>query len=143
MLILHFSCTVGFFIIFIVLATGLHIRFLKQRKHIATYNVDNLRTQNSNLPKELFKCFSLINTIGKFLHIKPNELNLECICGIKFISMGLIITGHCLIFIFGGPVENKNVALKVSLRSRIIRILYGYVYNSVLEKNNIFCFRNF
>ncbi|CAH1964853.1 unnamed protein product [Acanthoscelides obtectus] len=112
-----YGCIVGVFIIFILLATGYHLWYLKQRKNCTAYNVDNLRAKPPSVPKEVIMCFSLIRNIGKFLHTKPNEMNLECICGIKFISMTLIITGHSLIFMLGGPVANKQFFRDLSTKA--------------------------
>ncbi|KAJ8946580.1 hypothetical protein NQ314_008862, partial [Rhamnusium bicolor] len=101
-----YGCIIGVFIMFSILATGFHYLYLRKRKRYVTYNVDSLRTEKPKILQELLICFSFIHTIGKFLHTKPSELNLECICGIKFLSMSLIIVGHSLIFLFGGPVVN-------------------------------------
>ncbi|KAJ8949571.1 hypothetical protein NQ318_016202, partial [Aromia moschata] len=103
-----YSCVIGAFVIFTALATGYHCWYLRNRKFYATYNVDALRTRKPTALQEVLICFSCIRSIEKFLETKPNELNLECICGIKLISMTLIIVGHSLIFIFGGPVVNRN-----------------------------------
>ncbi|KAJ8921959.1 hypothetical protein NQ315_008593 [Exocentrus adspersus] len=103
-----YGCIIGAFLIFTVLATGFHCWYIRQRKRYISYNVDTLRSKKPKLIHEILICFSCVNTIGKFLHVKPNELNLECICGIKFLSMSLIIVGHSLIFMFGGPVMNRQ-----------------------------------
>lgn len=103
-----FRCIIGTFFIFTLLATGFHCWYMRKRKRFVSYNVDALRAKKPKLFYEVVICFSCVNTIGKFLHVKPNDLNLECICGIKFLSMSLIIVGHSLIFIFGGPVVNRG-----------------------------------
>nr|CAI5836893.1 unnamed protein product [Callosobruchus analis] len=112
-----YGCIVGVFILFVMLATGFHLWYLKQRKHCTAYNVDNLRARPPSVPKEVIMCFSIIRNIGKFLHTKPNEMNLECICGIKFLSMTIIIAGHSLIFMLGGPVANKQFFRDISTKA--------------------------
>lgn len=50
--------------------------------------------------------------------IHPNEFNLECVSGIKFLSMTCIISSHSLLFLIGGPVLNTDFYDKV-LEKRI------------------------
>lgn len=107
-------CILGTFFMLTLLATGFHCWYIRKRKKYVSYNVDSLRSKKPKLLNEVVICFSCVNTIGKFLHVKPNELNLECICGIKFLSMSMIIAGHSLIFIFGGPMENRDFFKEVS-----------------------------
>ncbi|CAH1176236.1 unnamed protein product [Phaedon cochleariae] len=104
-----YGCIVGCFLILTCLATTIHYWFLRKTRNSSPYNVEVVKeTQSNNVLREIVSCFSIIHTVDKFLQTKPNELNLECICGIKFLSMSLIIVGHSLTFIFGGPIENKN-----------------------------------
>ncbi|KAJ8978537.1 hypothetical protein NQ317_009480, partial [Molorchus minor] len=122
-----YGCIIGIFVIFTLLATGHHYIYIRQRQSYLAYNIESIRTKKPSTFQEVVICFSYINTIGKFLHIKPNELNLECICGIKFISMTLIIVGHSLMFIIGGPVANKNFFDEMS-----IEVENGPFLNNVL-----------
>ncbi|XP_015122529.1 nose resistant to fluoxetine protein 6 [Diachasma alloeum] len=60
------------------------------------------------LPQVLVS-FSLISNIKKlFGPANDDGLNLDCISGMKFLAMGFIVAGHCLVFIVGGPVLNSN-----------------------------------
>ncbi|CAG9858450.1 unnamed protein product [Phyllotreta striolata] len=103
-----YGSAVGIFLMFTLLATATHVWHLKKIRKSAMYNVDDLREKQSNIVKETLICFSVINTTERFFHTKPNDLNLEAICGVKFISMVTIVAGHSLIFFFGGPMANKN-----------------------------------
>ncbi|XP_018562596.1 nose resistant to fluoxetine protein 6-like [Anoplophora glabripennis] len=111
-----YSCIIGAFLMFTLLATCFHCMYIRKRKRYINYNVDSLRSRKPKLLHEVVICFSCINTIGKFLHVKPNELNLECICGIKFLSMSLIIVGHSLIFFMGGPMVNRDFFKEMSTK---------------------------
>ncbi|XP_063992303.1 nose resistant to fluoxetine protein 6-like [Diachasmimorpha longicaudata] len=60
------------------------------------------------LPQVLVS-FSLISNIKKlFGPANDDGLNLDCISGMKFLAMGFIVAGHCLVFVVGGPVLNSN-----------------------------------
>ncbi|XP_072397889.1 nose resistant to fluoxetine protein 6-like [Diabrotica undecimpunctata] len=120
-----YGVIVGLFLMLTVLATILHCWFLKQIRKTTVYNVDVLRQQRSNKIKEAFVCFSLINTTKRFFHTKPSDLNLESICGIKFLSMVIIIGGHSLIFFFGGPIANTNFFLEEGIRPENSMFLNG------------------
>ncbi|KAG5882815.1 hypothetical protein JTB14_024571 [Gonioctena quinquepunctata] len=104
-----YGCIIGCFIIFTCLATSIHIWYLCKTRRSYIYNVETLREkQSESVLKEIVISFSLVHSIGKIMQTKSHESNLTCICGIKSISMCLIIIGHSLLFIFGGPVENKG-----------------------------------
>ncbi|XP_063906237.1 nose resistant to fluoxetine protein 6-like isoform X2 [Zophobas morio] len=92
-----YGTVVGAFTIFVFLATAFHYYVLQQEK-----------TSGGSVLKEAILCFSVIRTVGKFLTTKSSELNLECICGIRFISMIFIISGHTFLFMVGGPVQNVD-----------------------------------
>ncbi|XP_066259370.1 nose resistant to fluoxetine protein 6-like isoform X2 [Euwallacea similis] len=96
----------------IILSTTLHVLHIRSTRKLLSYNiysVDRIRQRNSTL-KELILSVSLIQNVSALLQTKPNEFNLECICGIKFISMVFILAGHSLIFIFGSPLANTSFA---------------------------------
>lgn len=97
-----YRTVVGAFTIFVFLATAFHYYVLQQEK-----------TSGGSVLKEAILCFSVIRTVGKFLTTKSSELNLECICGIRFISMIFIISGHTFLFMVGGPVQNVDFYDKV------------------------------
>lgn len=95
------------------MASGFHYWFIRNRKKCTAYNVEAARSQTS-IHKEIIFCFSIIRNTHKFLQTKPSDLNLECVAGIKFLSMAFIISGHSLVFIIGGPLENVNFLSYVS-----------------------------
>lgn len=100
-----------------MVATLLHMFHIKTcSTNVLQYNIHNMediRRRTVPLGKRVILCFSLIANIKKLMHVKPTELNLECISGIKFLSMQFILFGHSLMFIFGNPLTNsyfiKNV----------------------------------
>lgn len=65
--------------------------------------------------------------IKKLGQKSKDDHGLSCINGIKAISMVCIITGHSLLFLVGGPVENSNFFEK---QSQYIR--NAFVLNSPL-----------
>ncbi|XP_076275541.1 nose resistant to fluoxetine protein 6-like isoform X2 [Rhynchophorus ferrugineus] len=101
-----YGSIIAFFVTLITLCTVLHVIHLKRRLKKVIYNVDTIRRQNVSTKYEIVISFSVVHTVMKLLHTKPSELNLECICGIKLLTMVLIIAGHSLIFVFSGPVSN-------------------------------------
>ncbi|CAG9765105.1 unnamed protein product [Ceutorhynchus assimilis] len=108
-----YGSTIALLLVFILLATVLHLWTIKKRKKYVSYNVDAVREHNVSLTSEVILSFSLIQTVSKFLQIKPTDLNLECISGIKVLSMMFIIAGHSLIFLFGSPVSNAEFAFEM------------------------------
>ncbi|XP_044262126.1 nose resistant to fluoxetine protein 6-like [Tribolium madens] len=90
-----YGCIVGIFSVFIIFATVFH--------YCVKHNVES-----GSVVKDAIFCFSLIKTVGKFLTTKTSSLNLECLSGIKFISMLFIIAGHSFLFLVGGPVQNTD-----------------------------------
>lgn len=106
---------------FIIFATIFHCWSLRRRQNYVAYSVDSVRENTSTL-KEVVLSFSLIKTVKKLLHNTPSDLNLECIYGIKFISMVFIIAGHTLIFVVGGPMDNVNFIKEVGALIHRIQI---------------------
>lgn len=100
-----YGCVIGAFLMFTIFATAFHCWKLNERKKSTNYNVEAARSK-VKLWHEVIISFSVIRNIYKFQHTKPTDLNLECIAGIKVLSMAIIIGGHALIFMIGGPVEN-------------------------------------
>lgn len=69
--------------------------------------------EKGKIPKgtlpEILLAFSLISNWKKLCGpANEDGLKLECISGIKFISMGLIIAGHSLMYVIQGPILNKE-----------------------------------
>ncbi|KAJ3617101.1 hypothetical protein MTP99_009098 [Tenebrio molitor] len=108
-----YGCVIGIFCVFTILATVFHYYVLREKERM-NRDAESARGSNSNLLKEAILCFSIIRTIGKFLTTKSSSLNLECISGIKLISMAFIISGHTFLFMIGGPVQNTNFYEKES-----------------------------
>ncbi|KAL1505742.1 hypothetical protein ABEB36_005235 [Hypothenemus hampei] len=104
-----YGSIVAIYILFVAVSTILHMRHIQKRKKLVSYNIENLRYGQSTF-LDVIQSFSLIQTIKKILYTKPTEINLECICGIKVLSMIFILGGHSLLFIFGSPVENTDFA---------------------------------
>lgn len=64
---------------------------------------------------EVVLSFSVIRNAAKMLKVGPaNDLNLNCVCGIKFVSMMIIVAGHTLVFMIGGPVVNDEFFKEVN-----------------------------
>lgn len=111
-----YGIVVGAFLIFTVIATFFHYWCICYLRKNAVTNSDSQREKQFGTMKQTLICFSLINTTQRFFHTKPSQLHLESICGIKFISMVFILSGHSLIFIFGGPIANTNFFLETCTR---------------------------
>lgn len=63
----------------------------------------------------MFKnCRSLPENLQKLTKESKDDLGLSAINGIKAISMMLIIAGHALVFMIGGPVLNADFYAKVN-----------------------------
>lgn len=56
----------------------------------------------------------------KLVQGSKDDLGLSAINGIKAISMLLIVSGHALLFIMGGPVVNAEYYAKVRFHSSIL-----------------------
>lgn len=51
--------------------------------------------------------------LKKLISVGSDELGLSCVNGIKAIAMIMIIAGHALLFMIGGPVQNSGFYEKV------------------------------
>lgn len=81
----------------------------------------------------LFIYFSLlsksyIENLQKLVKGSKDDLGLSAINGIKAISMILIIAGHALVFMIGGPVLNADFYAKVNALSSVYQIILLIVY---------------
>ncbi|KAF0772178.1 nose resistant to fluoxetine protein 6-like [Aphis craccivora] len=56
----------------------------------------------------ILQSFSLSKNVRKLLTFPKTSDNLECIHGLKFISMCFIIVGHRFMFTLGSPIMNSN-----------------------------------
>lgn len=62
----------------------------------------------------ILQSFSLSKNVRKLLTFPKTSDNLECIHGLKFISMCFIIVGHRFMFSLGSPIMNTNFIEYVS-----------------------------
>ncbi len=62
-----------------------------------------------------------------------DDLGLSAINGIKAISMILIIAGHALVFMIGGPVLNADFYAKVRRRHREYIFFYYYLSSKTIR----------
>lgn len=79
----------------------------------------------------VLQSFSLSKNVRKLLTFPKTSDNLECIHGMKFISMCFIIVGHRFMFSLGSPIMNTNFIEYVSklfviTNYQIIIILYTF-----------------
>ncbi|GLV41238.1 uncharacterized protein CBL_04762 [Carabus blaptoides fortunei] len=88
------------FLSLICIATFSHVLMYYHRKN------DKMP---ANILTEIMLSLSVIRNTSKLLTINnSSDLNLKCICGIKFLSMILIIAAHSLLFLTGGPIVNEG-----------------------------------
>lgn len=125
-----YRCLLGIFMIFVLISTAFHFHYIQNRRKTVTYTVEGARENHASDVKETLFSFSIINNVYKMFSIHPNELNLECISGIKFVSMTLIISSHSLLFLVGGPVLNTDFYDKVGI------MMKGHRYTLIM---NYFC----
>ena len=88
----------------IVIGTIFHMAYLR-----------NKNPMPSGLLPQVLKAFSLVSNLKKLCSpAHDDNLNLDCLSGIKFIAMLFIVAGHTLVFVVSGPVLNKNFLDKVN-----------------------------
>lgn len=93
-----FSALILTIIILIAMGTIFHMVHLKKSNDELT----------GMLPQVLV-AFSIIANLKKLCGpAHEDSLNLNCISGIKFMAMGFIVAGHCLVFVVGGPMLHKK-----------------------------------
>nr|CAD7260545.1 unnamed protein product [Timema shepardi] len=63
--------------------------------------------------EDLLLAFSVSENLGKLLSHTPSDLGIDCVFGFKFYSMIMILGGHSLLFLIGGPVLNETGVYKV------------------------------
>lgn len=59
-------------------------------------------------------CFSLCENLKNIFKCDKNEMGLDCLHGVKTLSMIFILCGHCLLFFSAGPVTNLSFLNEVS-----------------------------
>lgn len=58
---------------------------------------------------------SVVHNLNKIVNHSPNKDGLDCINGMKVLSMFLIIMGHRIMFMVGSPLANSDYVESVSL----------------------------
>lgn len=106
-------CLLGIFLIFVFISTAYHFHHIQKRRKTVAYTLEGARENQTSDATEALISFSIINNVQKMFSIHPNEFNLECVSGIKFLSMTCIISSHSLLFLIGGPVLNTDFYDKV------------------------------
>ena len=60
--------------------------------------------------------------LKKLTRSGSDDLGLGCVNGIKAIAMLLIIAGHSLVFLIGGPVQNTEFFEKVKMEGSAVEV---------------------
>lgn len=120
----HFirRCILGIFLIFVLISTAFHFHHVRSKRKNVAYSVEAARESHSKDGVEVLYSFSIINNVKKMFSYHPNELNLECVSGVKFISMTCIISSHSLLFLIGGPVLNTEFYDKVIADGELVML---------------------
>lgn len=116
--------------VLISISTVYHFIYIQRRKADVNYTVEGARTKQKGIFHEVLLLFSVIKNVKKILHVQPNELNLECVSGIKVLSMGLILASHALLFLIGGPVLNTDFNTQVIKLCNSNRVTHGVYFRS-------------
>nr|CAD7403131.1 unnamed protein product [Timema poppensis] len=66
------------------------------------------RSPNTSVFEDLLLAFSVSENLGKLSSHTPSELGMDCVFGFKFYAMFMILGGHSLLFLIGGPVLNET-----------------------------------
>lgn len=111
----------GIFILFVFLASAYHYTQMRCKKKEITHTSGNRQT-NMSIGQELIISFSLIKNVKKMFQTHPNELNLDCVSGVKVLSMIFILASHALLFSISGPVLNTEFYDQVS-RSYLVLVI--------------------
>lgn len=65
--------------------------------------------KTKSIVPQIMTAFSLVSNLKKLCGPANDDgLDLDCISGIKFLAMSFIVAGHCLVFIVGGPILNRD-----------------------------------
>lgn len=104
---LLFVCAIGGFVSVVLFCTFYKAHLMGKRE-------DTKRSRPST-GEELIGAFSVTENLKKLNCVGSDDLGLSCVNGIKAIAMLLIVSGHSLIFVIGGPVKNSEFYEKVTL----------------------------
>ncbi|CRK87301.1 CLUMA_CG001103, isoform A [Clunio marinus] len=116
---LTFGFTILSFLTIVTFSTMYHIYVIYTRK--------TAKLRNDVTIDEIAKSFSIIANAKKLVKESKDELGLSCVNGIKAVSMFCIISGHALVFMVGGPVQNTEFYQKES-----VKVQNAFLQNSPL-----------
>nr|CAD7402726.1 unnamed protein product [Timema cristinae] len=66
------------------------------------------RSPNTSVFEDLLLAFSVSENLGKLSSHTPSDNGMDCVFGFKFYAMFMILAGHSLLFLVGGPVLNET-----------------------------------
>ncbi|XP_070492793.1 nose resistant to fluoxetine protein 6-like [Chironomus tepperi] len=114
-----FGFTLLGFLLVVIICTIFHIYAMSTSKN---------RKSNQYMPfEEIVHSFSIIANLKKLGKESKDEYGLSCINGIKAVSMFCIISGHALVFMVGGPMQNSEFYKK-----QMTMIQNAFIFNSPL-----------
>ncbi|CAG2057371.1 unnamed protein product, partial [Timema podura] len=58
--------------------------------------------------EDVLLAFSVSENLGKLSSHTPSDFGLDCVFGFKFYAMFMILAGHSLLFLVGGPVLQRD-----------------------------------
>lgn len=104
--IIYIVCIAGFLFV-ILTSTVYHLFYLYRKSTSIRFNTAQTRYR---IIHDVIVAFSAARNIGRVLQTnsKGNDQNLDCILGIRVISMIIIIAAHAVVFLISGPVLNKD-----------------------------------
>ncbi|XP_063232249.1 nose resistant to fluoxetine protein 6-like [Bacillus rossius redtenbacheri] len=73
----------------------------------------------ASLPAKVLLAFSLTENLRKIGKYQPTNEGLDCLFGIKFIFMTLILMGHSSLFQLGGPIVNEEEMYELQMAIHI------------------------
>ncbi|XP_066998899.2 nose resistant to fluoxetine protein 6 [Anabrus simplex] len=95
---------------------------------ITTVDIKEKGSTPPSVVREALLAFSVPRNMKKLVKYTPTEDTIDCIFGIKFYAMLLILIGHCSLFRSGGPVLNADFFQKAQMKFE----------NSLLFNNQLF-----
>lgn len=103
-----FRSSMVIYLAFIFFSTLSHLIGIYSKKKHFKYALDESSgNSHTGTILQVISSFSIIRNVQKILKTEGrNELHLECVSGLKFLCMGLIVPAHTLLFIISGPVVN-------------------------------------
>ncbi|XP_023037117.1 nose resistant to fluoxetine protein 6 [Drosophila willistoni] len=124
---LIYAGIICFFILLALISTICHICLLMRNDQGKTAKELNQEAKQQDLLTMIVTGFSIIENSRKLVQVTEDEMGLKCINGIKALAMLLIIAGHAVSFILGGPMYN------VSFINDQLRLpVFSFLTNSLL-----------